>query len=131
MFSQKWTAEEIQKATRNKTTSSTYLEMLAAFKGLTRYIERNLLILLETDNDNIVEILRKGWSRDPETNKLVAQTLILLAKHNCMLRVRHVDREENDSADALSKNDTKRLLTALRKDFNDNIADQFIANSLN
>jgi hypothetical protein len=48
-----------------------------------------------------------------------------------MLRVRHVDREENDSADALSKNHTKRLLTALRKDFNDNIADQFIANSLN
>jgi ribonuclease HI len=131
MFSQKWTAEEIQKATRNKTTSSTYLGMLAAFKGLTRYIERNLLILLETDNDNIVEILRKGWSRDPETNKLVAQTLILLAKHSCVLRVRHVVREENDSADALSENDIKRLLTALRKDFNDNIADQFMANSLN
>jgi hypothetical protein len=115
LFSVKWTAEELRQAWRLDCYSSTHLEILAVYKALCLWLRSDCVVEVEVDSLDLKQILAKGWSRHPETNKLVQAIVVLVSTANSVLRVRQFSREHNTSADALSKHrlDVRRPVCSL------------------
>jgi ribonuclease HI len=110
-YSHIWTREEHSTAMRLEGVSSTHLEILALLHALESFKARvgdkfgAMLVEVELDSDAAVNTIRAGYSRVPSTNEVVKQLLVFLAEHNIDIRIRHVLRDENSTADALSKQD--------------------------
>jgi hypothetical protein len=110
-FSRLWSQEEHQAAMREESSSSTQLELLAVLKCLEFFRLKfptkigSILIEVELDSKAAVHIIQAGYSRVHAVNEVVKQIFLFLARHNLDLRVRHVLRDENSTADALSKQD--------------------------
>jgi hypothetical protein len=64
-----------------------------------------LLIAVEMDSLVSTQNLAAGYSRVPQTNTIIQELFLFLARRNIVVRARQVDREENSSSDALSKQD--------------------------
>jgi hypothetical protein len=109
VFSRLWSRQEHRAAMSEEKSSSTQLEMLAVLRCLEffklKFPERfgSILIEVELDSEDAVRIVQAGYSRVPAINEVVKQLFLFLAEHNVHLRVRHVLRDENTTADALSK----------------------------
>jgi hypothetical protein len=108
LFAHRWTELEHRQAVRASNPSSTQLEVLALLLALQDFHARessfaNLLVDVELDSRAACDVLAAGYSKVEAINSIVQQLFLFLAKTGIVVRPRHVLRDENASADALSK----------------------------
>jgi len=109
-FSRPWTRAERARAVRKLHSSSTFCESLALLSCVLRWATPGLVVL-ETDSNDLASAWQKGWSSDPQTNLVLREARVLAAEAGMFLQLRHIERESNYTADALSTLD----LTAFKQ----------------
>jgi site-specific DNA-cytosine methylase len=98
-------------AMRAKTTSSKYLELfqLLVLARLRSETWAGTHVEMQVDNLAMESLLRKMYTSRQEENDILREIALLQAVHGWSWDVIWRPREENDAADALSKNDLRRF----------------------
>ena len=94
-----------------------YIELIAALAGISVFskYQQNKLIVLFTDNTDVVSWLRKGRCSAGLGFKLLAAIEFFKRKYRIKISVRHIPGIQNNSADALSRGSIPRWLISKGK----------------
>ena len=100
-----WDAVELARAQRKKTLSMPYLELLALTHGVGVWREklRGRALIIQTDCEVVVEVFKKGYSRDGNMMLLLRQLALFTCTCNIFIHVCHIPGVDNVVADCLSR----------------------------
>ena len=106
-------------ATDAQNSSSAHAEALGLLKWVKRRLPKNAYLLVQADSDNLARAWARGWSPVPELNAVLREMRVICENMGTMLVIHHILRDENQTADALSKQvlETERLFAITAAEF--------------
>ena len=81
-----------------------FLEFFPIVAGLSLWCHqlRNKKVLFMTDNESVVQVIKKQTSRDPYLVLLIRKMVLICLRNNILFRAKHIPGVQNGLADSLS-----------------------------
>ena len=117
-FKAKWSPELWEQVQREKSTSSLHMEALqllvmARVMGPTWEHKR---VMIELDSLGLVQACKRGRHKHTGINAVLRELAMIQIRHHITLNTTWVRRNQNEAADALSKDDMPRFWKNIRGD---------------